>query len=220
MKAQWVILILPLFENRFKHQLLVHHIMKRKHVLQASMALATGLALIPTLTSCTWQMSESVMDKTAGFNGNFEVVKNNLPVNWLVYTAKTAKEGNFTITPDAMVVKSGTQSLKFTVQTCSAKGGRFSPGISQEMPAQADKSYRISYWIKNEGAAIRVNITGVTAHKFREGTTQSIAPSTSDWKQYTYTYILPAGMQRVRFEMNVLKPGTCWIDDVQIVEVK
>lgn len=194
--------------------------MKRKHLIQTGILLVIGFATTPILTSCTWQMSESVIDKTVGFNGSFEIVKDGLPVNWLVYTAKTAGSGQFTITPDAANVKTGHQSLKLSVQQCSSKGGRFSPGIAQELTAKAGKKYRVSYWIKNDGATARVNITGVTAFKSKEGYTQQISPSKSDWIQYNYVYTLPEGMQRIRFEMNVLKPGICWIDDVQIVEVE
>ena len=32
------------------------------------------------------KMSEKVVDKSVGLNGSFEVSKNGLPVNWLIYT--------------------------------------------------------------------------------------------------------------------------------------
>ena len=92
-------------------------------------AIITCLSL--TIVRCTKQLSESIIDKKVGTNGSFENIKNNLPINWLVYTPNTTGEGNFDFTYDTENVKEGKQSLKLSVETCSEKGGWHSPGITQ-----------------------------------------------------------------------------------------
>ena len=52
------------------------------------------LVLMLMLSGCI-QMSEEETDASAGLNGGFEVSKNGLPVNWLVYTPKTVSDADF-----------------------------------------------------------------------------------------------------------------------------
>ena len=41
------------------------------------------------------QMSEIEIDTSAELNGGFEISKNGLPVNWLMYTQNTVPDGKF-----------------------------------------------------------------------------------------------------------------------------
>ncbi|MEA1973046.1 MAG: hypothetical protein U9N34_07130 [Candidatus Cloacimonadota bacterium] len=52
-------------------------------------------------------MSEKETDISAGLNGGFEISKNVLPVNWLMYTNKTVSEADFTIELDEDVFIEG-----------------------------------------------------------------------------------------------------------------
>ncbi|MCD6066628.1 MAG: Carbohydrate binding domain [Bacteroidetes bacterium] len=171
------------------------------------------------LFCCSQQMSESAPDTNAGLNGGFEEVRNGLPVNWLVYTPKTTG-GDFDFTFNKKDFKEGQQSLQFTVRECSDKGGKFSPGIAQEIPVEAGEEYRISFWIKSKESAFLVHAAGVDA--FRSSDTSLLKSSESDgkWQQYEYLYKIPADMKRLRFELSVLSAGRLWVDDVQVSKTK
>ena len=86
---------------------------------------------------CT-KMSELIEDESVGMNGGFEHALEGLPVNWLVFTPETVKEGgDFDIILDTTDYKEGRQSLKFLVRECSAMGGWHSPGIAREISTHA-----------------------------------------------------------------------------------
>jgi len=38
----------------------------------------------------------------------------------------------------------------------------------------------------------------------------------NDWKQYSYDVPIAKEFSELRIEVNVLSPGTFWIDDIQI----
>src|SRR5712692_3845801 len=110
-------------------------------------------------------MSETFVDKAAGMNGSFEVTKSGLPVNWHFYTKKTVPSGDFDILIDTKEFKDGKQSLKFAVRACSGTGGRLSPGFSQEFEAKPGETYKVSFWVKNDGSEFIVRVGGVSAFK-------------------------------------------------------
>jgi len=178
---------------------------------------AIAIGLLYTNTSCTKQMSESVTDESAGINGSFEVIKNNLPVNWLVYTPNTTGEGDFDFSFDTKDAKEGKQSLKLDVKTCSAKGGWHSPGIAQEIPVKANEEYKISFWIKNSQSTFTVNINCVNAKQESKCLTLASSESINEWKYYEYKYKVPKDMEKLRIEMNVVKPGIFWIDNIKVM---
>jgi hypothetical protein len=169
------------------------------------------------LTSCR-QLSESVINESAGFNGGFEITEKALPVNWLVYTKNTAS-GDFDIITDTSIFREGKQSLKFQVRSCSDKGDRFSPGIAHEIDAKAGETYKVSFWIKNSGCEFYYKIRGVSAKHGDEVPMLISAEKTEEWKFIENQYTIPQGMNRLRFELNVLSPGSFWLDDVKIEKV-
>lgn len=179
---------------------------------------ACGLAIAAMACSQN-TFSEQYTDKTAGDNSGFETSKNGLPANWLVYTQKTAGSGRFTIATDNTLPHTGKQSLKIAVTQCSDKGGRFSPGIDKEFELSPG-NYQVTYWTRNNGTRYRVQLSGVTAAGSNNGPTDTPAADTGKWTMHTLQYTMPADMQRLRFELNVLSPGTLWIDDVQVVKLQ
>jgi hypothetical protein len=170
------------------------------------------------LTSCT-QMSESAMNESAGFNGGFEITENGLPVNWLVYTKKTAGSGDFDIITDTTDFTEGKQSLKFQVRSCADKGDRFSPGIAHEMEAIAGETYKVSFLLKNSGCKYYYKIKGVSLKSGADEPMLISSEKTEGWKLIANQYTIPAEMNRLRFELNVISPGSFWIDDVKIEKV-
>jgi len=167
------------------------------------------------LMSCT-QLSESVINEKVGLNGGFEVTENELPVNWLFYTKNTCKNGDFDIITDTTDFKEGKQSLKFNIRSCSDKGDRFSPGIANEMEVNSGETYKVSFWFKNTGCKFYYKIRGVSAKTGIEIPMQISTEVANDWKLVETTYTIPTQMNRLRFELNVISPGSLWIDDVKI----
>lgn len=190
--------------------------MKTKTVLIiGGSGLVEAMMLIVLLSSCV-RMSELVTDKSAGINGGFEKVKNNLPVNWLVYTQNTVQQADFDVVFDQVNPKEGNQSLHFVVRRCSNLGGWRSPGIAQEFPVKAGEEYQVSFWIKNKDSDFLIDLTAVDAFHKAQGPSLRSSETIGEWKQYSYSYKIPEKMKNLRMEVSILKPGEFWIDAVTI----
>jgi hypothetical protein len=178
------------------------------------------LIVIVLLSGCK-KMSEIIHDETAGMNGSFEYTKSGLPVNWLIYTPKTIPTGDYDLIIDDTEYKDGKQSLKFLVRECSPVGGWFSPGLSQENEAIPDKLYKISFWIKNDGCEFLIKIGGVSAFEGQHEIIIKSKEAIETWKLIKYNYKMPSEkkFESIRFEMNILYPGSFWIDDIKIEEI-
>lgn len=176
------------------------------------------LCMILGLSGC-FNMSESEKDSSAGINGGFEITKNGLPVNWLMYTSNTVPDSQFKISFDNEEFKEGKHSLRFDVDHCSSAGGWHSPGFTNEFFEIANKNgfenCKLSFWIKNNGAKFRISSGGVSPHKGSMKTLVESDSSLPEWKYYEYQIEIPKGMH-LRMEFNILGPGTIWIDDVKI----
>lgn len=184
-----------------------------------SVVAALTVAAGSLLCGCN-KMSESVLDESAGMNGGFEIVKSGLPVNWLVYTPKTLPTGDYDLIIDTAEYQAGKQSLKFLVRQCSPDGGRHSPGFSNEYHATPGTRYMVGFWVKNDGAEFLAKIGGVTATQGRYETIVRSSETIATWKHYEREYTMPQGFDRIRFELNVLRPGTFWVDEVTISGIK
>lgn len=165
------------------------------------------------------RFSESIRDKTAGMNGSFEVTESGLPVNWLIYTPRTIPTGDYDLIIDTTEYKDGRQSLKFLVRECSSTGGWHSPGLCQEYKAIPGETYRVSFWVKNDGSEFVIRIGGVSAHEGQYDTIVKSKETIDTWQQFEYIYTIPQKMNAIRFEMNILQPGTFWIDDIKIERI-
>ena len=184
-------------------------------------SVVTALAVIAgsLLCGCN-KMSESVLDESAGMNGGFEITESGLPVNWLVYTPKTIPTGDYDLLIDTGEYRAGKQSLKFVVRECSPDGGWHSPGFSKEYDATPGTSYTVGFWVKNDGAEFLAKIGGVTATQGRYETIVRSSETITTWKHYEHEYTMPPEFDRIRFELNILRPGTFWIDEVTISGIK
>lgn len=170
------------------------------------------------MESCV-NMSETIHDKTAGMNGSFEVTKSGLPVNWLIYTPKTIPTGDYDLIIDTTDYKDGKQSLKFLVRECSPVGGWYSPGFCNQYEAKPGEAYMVSFWIKNDGCEFFVQIGGVSATKGEYETIVKSKESIDTWQLFEYNYTISQEMDAIRFEMNILQPGSFWIDDIKIERI-
>ena len=182
--------------------------------------LSTLLIALAIINGCA-NMSEIVTDRSAGLNGSFEVTKSGLPVNWHIYSPGTIPSGNYKLIFDNVVFKSGKQSLKFDVKDCSSDGGWLSPGCFQTVPASTGKSYKISFWLKNQECEYRLLIGSERPQMpgYHSGKTYHSKESIPNWKQFEHQYTIPEGFENIKFELNILQPGVLWLDDVKIEEL-
>lgn len=178
---------------------------------------AVSAAVVSSSLSGCQKMSEWVIDDSVGLNGGFEVTKDGLPVNWGVYTPATIPSGDYDLVIDTVEHKEGRQSLKFVVRDCASTGGWYSPGFTREYEAASGVTYHVGFWVKNERSRFRATVGGVSAFKKHEyETIVEGDDSIPEWHRYVYAYTMPAGLHRLRLEINVLSPGTFWVDDITI----
>lgn len=184
-------------------------------------AVLMGAATVALAACCSCKpMCVTKENTAAGFNGSFELLHDGLPVNWQLYTAETAGEGDFDVSIDSADAQDGKRSLKLEVRACAKSGGWKSPGLSKQLDAKPEETYSIRFWIKNNGATCVARIGGVSAHEGSYETVYEANSVTDGWQKVEYVYKVPAGMQALRFELNALSPGTLWIDAVQLQNVQ
>jgi hypothetical protein len=177
------------------------------------------LIIVILISSSCQKFTQLEEDSSAGINGSFEIWKNDLPVNWLMYTPSTVPDANFEIVMDNHQSKEGNYSLRFDVTSCSSIGGWRSPGFTSEFFSvnrfKGEQSYKISFWVKNEGAEFKISAGPVST---KEGNMQVLISSNQnipDWKYYEYIVNI-VSEQWLRMELNILSQGSFWIDDINI----
>lgn len=153
-------------------------------------------------------------------NGSFEFARSGLPVNWYVFTPNTVPDSDFDIVVDQEDPKDGKNSLKFVVRKCASAGGRLSPGFTNEFEASPGKFYKISFWIRNRGSQFIIKAGGVTAKTGETKTIVNSSETINSWRLVEYKYALPKEYNRIAFELNIIQPGTFWIDDIKIEEIR
>jgi hypothetical protein len=163
--------------------------------------------------------SEIIEDESAGMNGGFEYTNSGLPVNWYFYTPTTVPDSDFEIMIDTSDFPEGKQSLKFIVRNCSPAGGWYSPGFCNQFPADPGGTFRVSFWIKNQGSYFYIKIGGINSSAGQYKTIVETNEEIDPWRNFEYNYVVPEGMNEIRFEVNILKPGVFWIDDIRINRV-
>ena len=184
--------------------------------------IAFGAAIILTATvlnGCI-QMSIRHKSESAGFNGSFEIVKSGLPVNWYFHHPPI-KNGDVEISLDTKDAVEGNQSLKFIVLRVGTIPGWRRPGLFQVCSAKPNTSYKVSFWLKNQGCEISLLIrsekpkTAPPANRRILGEKET---GTNKWRKFEFVYTVPASYYNIRFDLGLVQPGTFWIDDVRIEE--
>ena len=161
------------------------------------------------------KMSEHIEDSTAGLNGSFEISQDGLPVNWLLYTPNIVPKSEFEMLLDTKIYKDGKQSLKFKVNRCTETGGWMSPGFTNQFFDKGEGIYKLSMWVKNEESEFIISAGGVSYNKGNMITLIKSKEQISDWKLLEYEIEVPSE-NSFRLEVNILQPGTFWIDDIRI----
>lgn len=160
--------------------------------------------------------------ESAGFNGGFEIVESGLPVNWYFHYPPI-KDRDVEISIDTTDAVEGRKSLRFVVHKAdpAARGVR-TAGLFQVLPAESLRTYRVNFWLKNRGCTMRLLIRSEKASEAPPPNIEILGEAetgTNTWRQFEYTYTVPETYGNIRFELNILQPGTLWIDGVRIESV-
>lgn len=155
-------------------------------------------------------------------NGSFETVKKSLPVNWHFYSPEKVPDSDFEIISDTNELKEGNKSLKFLVRKCTPYGGWYSPGFFQDFNALHNETYNVSFWAINKGCEYKIILE--CDEKGNKGpnaieTYLQAKDTFTEWKYYEYQFKTAPTIDMIRFEINILSPGTIWFDDIKIVGI-
>jgi len=102
---------------------------------------------------------------------------------------------------------------------CSSTGGWHSPGFTNEFfdsrKFEGEEIYKLGFWIKNEGTKFIMKAGGVAPY---EGDMKVLIESDEqieDWRYFEYKINIPKE-RHLRIELNILEPGSFWIDSILI----
>lgn len=162
-------------------------------------------------------MSIRVKGDNCKMNGSFETIKKGLPINWYYYAPQTVSNSDFDIQIDSTLSKDGKLSLKFQVKECQSTGGWHSPGFFKEFKVIPGETYKVSFWVINHGCTFQVYLqTGMKGNPGIFETLIRTKETYSEWKYFEYSIQIPNTNDNIRFEANILSPGTIWFDDIRI----
>lgn len=167
-------------------------------------------------SGCT-QFSVRERDNTAGLNGSFEVARSGLPVNWYFHKPPL-EQGDAELMLDETDPVDGRRAVKLLVHRTDGAGYR-TAGMFQTIDAEPNRTYRVSFWIRNEGAIARVSIySELPKDESSEPVVVMTEPGAGGpgWQRYERLYTVPEAYSNVRFQLDVRTSGTVWIDDVRI----
>ena len=193
--------------------------MKTTH---ARVAFRAAIILIATVLNGCTPMSIREKSESAGFNGSFEIVKSGLPVNWYIHYPPI-KNGDVEISLDTKDAVEGNQSLKFIVLRVDARPGWRRPGLFQVRSAKSRRSYKVSFWLKNQGCKVSLLIRSEKPKSAPLASRTILGEQETGintWRQFEYVYTVPETYYNIRFDLGVVQPGTFWIDDVRIEEMQ
>ena len=164
--------------------------------------------------------SISIKGDDCKMNGSFEIIKDGLPVNWNYYSPKTVPNSDFSIICDNTLFKEGKQSLKFQINKCESMGGWHSPGFFEEFKVRPGETYKVSFWVINKGSYMEAKAeTGMEGNPGISESIVNIGKTFSEWQYYEHDIQIPKNNDNLRFEANILSPGTIWFDDIRITGV-
>lgn len=190
--------------------------------------LLNGCVLIPG-----HGFSESKKSRSAGENLGFESAKEGMPVNWAFKTKRVisnmSKNGDvvdFDMIVDTADAKEGTRSIRYVIRKCTStrenmKMYAYYPGFFHEFERPAGSTYRVTFWVKNDGCEFEVLTSAVRemGGPKCEGHSAGSKESITQWKQFTVDQTICPGMKFLRIEVNIKSPGIFQIDAFNIEKV-
>jgi hypothetical protein len=175
------------------------------------------LSLFIILVSGCNPFSTMIKDDNNKMNGSFETVKENLPVNWYYYSPDKVPNSDFDIISDNNEFKEGNKSLKFIVRKCEPIGGWHSTGFFQDFNALHNETYKVSFWVINKGCEFKIALQ--SSEEGKGGPYETVLQTKDtilEWKYFEFQFKTAPAIDMIRFEANILSPGTIWFDDIKI----
>ena len=81
----------------------------------------------------------------------------------------------------------------------------------------------MSFWLKNQGCKVSLLLNSEKPKEAPSANRRALSEEETGintWRQFEYVYTVPETYNNIRFELDILKPGTLWIDDVRIEKVQ
>jgi len=195
---------------------------------------AAGVLAVLAVSGCVIP-GIGARDRSAGINGDFEVVRDGLPVNWIV-SRYPLKGGDAEAVIDTTEAVSGSRSLKIVVHRY-ADADRWKPFVFLSIEAIEGATYDVSFWLKNRDCRLLMELGNEGKyHMFGGQSAEEQADydahprireflgreetGHNEWRQFRYRYTVPETDGSLRFELKFLSTGTLWIDDVRIERVE
>ncbi len=167
----------------------------------------------------------------AGDNLGFEFVKDGIPANWMFlkseFIAKKCPPNqavpSYDFTSDSETAHEGKRSLKITVREIESNGyNHFYPSFFNEYVKVPGQKYRITFWVKSDGARFDAVASCVTINDPQPCPVTIVNGGgvLSGWTQYSIDKEICAGMPRLKVEIRPKTKGTLWFDDFKIEEIR
>ena len=83
---------------------------------------------------------------------------------------------------------------------------------------EGEETYRLSLWIKNDGTKFNISGGGVSAFESDMITLIEDDEQISEWRLLNFEIDVQKE-KWLRMQLNILKPGTFWIDDIRIEKI-
>jgi len=149
-------------------------------------------------------------------NPSFETWTNGTsPDDWTI-PGNSTHVGSLTWSKETTIIKSGTSALKLIIGTTE------NPGIVQVIPAEAGKTYTISFWYfveVGDGSDIRIWSSWKNGDTYITDKTgmqpSAYAPSNKgNWTKFTMDATAPATTTALALEIRAYKSSTVYFDDI------
>lgn len=194
-------------------------------LLIAGSALLTGCGVIPG-----HGFSEVRRSRTAGDNLGFEILEKGKPVNWFFKTERVINSMSvhgdvveFECMVDTLDFKEGKRSLRYDLRRCSSNRENmrlyaYYPGFFNEFDAEPGATYRVGFWIKNQGCEFTVRTSAVRAYGGGPCENHSFHADVDipEWTHYSLDQTVCPTMDYLRIELDILSVGTFRIDGLTI----
>lgn len=224
LRGWWQLLLLPYLIGWLMDLAAVAYMLFRKERMVA-LVVWSFIAFLSVSLNFAGETSTTARRMIYGFNGSFESAPGGQPVNWYI------RAGGGAASMDTGAAVDGQQSLKFEMN------GSSHVNLFQTLrPAKAGQTYRVSFWLRNQGCAIHLTLRNEGNHDFIEPTEAELkdlaahppldadigaqGTPAAEWRKFEYLYTVPESDGTLRFEMNADGPGAFWIDDVRLDEIQ
>ncbi len=166
--------------------------------------------------------SKCIMPGPVLEGGDFEDRINTAPAGWNKVDGYQGKAYSGEAAHDEAQHHGGRYSLRLTNDT-PGEIVQVSQNVSVSDNLQVGRTYRVSVWMKSSDLKER-NAIGLGAFNDRMKLTGSwhipMPKSEGQWTRSEVTFTLPEGTQLLRIMLHMNGPGTVWIDDMALEEVR